>query len=104
MLDGGGIRGYGSLLMLKELMNRIAYYEKHFDELEDKEKGEPGNDERRLAESSFSPLEYPPIVRNGELLPRIPNTLDNDQRYLPCHYFTFIGGTSTGGYVIFNYI
>lgn len=97
--DGGGIRGYGSLLMLSELMSKIAECEKELDRT-DVINGEPVANGRSLSESSFSPCEYPPIEVNGKIVARNPDSLDDDQLYLPCHYFTFIGGTSTGGYVV----
>jgi hypothetical protein len=80
--------------MLRELMNKIATFEKELDV------GAEENGERRLSESSFSPCGYPDLEVNGELVPRQIDTLDFDERYLPCHYFTFAGGTSTGGSVI----
>ncbi|GAM85324.1 hypothetical protein ANO11243_033290 [Dothideomycetidae sp. 11243] len=64
-LDGGGIRGYSSALILKELMHRIL------------------EEERRLEEEEPT----------GEELPASPDDL------LPCHYFDFMYGTSTGGLI-----
>jgi len=43
--------------------------------------------------SSFHPEEYRPCYLN-----KVPDHLTRC-RYLPCHYFDYIGGTSTGGYV-----
>lgn len=96
--DGGGIRGYGSLLMLKDLMIKVAHCEKELDRI-DEENGEHMNTELRLSESSFSPCAYPSIEINGQTRVRDPNTLEEDELYLPCHYFTFAGGTSTGGLI-----
>jgi hypothetical protein len=79
--------------MLRELMKKIAISERELDI--DAE----ANGERQLSESSFSPCEYPDLEVNGELVPCQVDTLEDDQRYLPCHYFTFAGGTSTGGSV-----
>lgn len=84
--------------MLKELMSKIALQERDLDKIDDA-KGVTLQGERRLAESSFSPCEYPPIEINGTVVPRNLHDLEDDQLYLPCHYFTFAGGTSTGGYV-----
>lgn len=64
-LDGGGIRGFSSALILKELMHRV-YLMEH--ELEAKEP-------------------------TGEPLP------DSEDDLLPCHYFDFMYGTSTGGLI-----
>jgi len=80
--------------MLKALMAKIAYFEKDLD------KDVETNGKRKLSESSFSPCEYPPREANGTTIQRAPHKLEDDELYLPCHYFTFIGGTSTGGYVL----
>ena len=77
--------------MLKDLMDKIAQCERDLD------RDVEGSVERRLSESSFSPCEYPPIEVNGTAMQRSITQLDDDQLYLPCHYFTFAGGTSTGG-------
>lgn len=93
-LDGGGVRGLGSLLILQELMNKIGDEEKRLDR----------EDER--AESSFSPClykpRYPKRVFTDSSEDDIPSAteldgLPNSALYLPCHYFTYAAGTSTGG-------
>lgn len=38
-LDGGGIRGYASLLIIEKLMNEVAVWENHFEELEQPDEG-----------------------------------------------------------------
>ena len=63
---------------------------------------------------SFAPLEWPSDVSQVRLnreeeqekrnlkLPHSRESclvLDKHKRYLPCHYFDYIGGSSTGGYV-----
>ncbi|KAF5250911.1 hypothetical protein FANTH_3965 [Fusarium anthophilum] len=78
--DGGGIRGYASLLVLKRIMIQIR-------ELEQKHK------EYRAHHSSFYRWMGVPDDAALEGGPD-PERVD---RYLPCHYFDYIAGTSTGG-------
>ena len=59
---------------------------------------------------SFTPEHYPDVVSQVPLAGDAKTTyhaeysyelklkaIPRSQRYLPCHYFDFIGGTSTGG-------
>ncbi|KZM24237.1 uncharacterized protein EKO05_0005788 [Ascochyta rabiei] len=89
-LDGGGIRGYWTLLLLKRLMEFI-----HREE------------ERQVEEDqddihSFWPEAYP---NNVSQLPRnhdgdsTPEHLPAARAFLLCHYFDFICGSSTGGLI-----
>jgi len=64
-LDGGGIRGYSSLLILKALMREIA--------------AEENRQEARL---------NPDSVKHFD-----------ENELLPCHYFDYLYGTSTGGLI-----
>ncbi|OCL08373.1 FabD/lysophospholipase-like protein [Glonium stellatum] len=80
-LDGGGIRGYSSLLILREIMLLVARKERRVAEAP--------------AESSFHPLPYQPNFNNG----RRPTQEVERCKCLPCHYFDYIGGTSTGGLI-----
>ena len=98
-VDGGGIRGYGSLLILQDLMEKIGELEKQY-----------GG-----AESSFAPCVYKPTKPGSGETNRemkrfstaskssslVATELDeppsNSALFLPCHYFTYAAGTSTGG-------
>jgi hypothetical protein len=77
--DGGGVRGYYSLLLLKYLMQHIQ------EEEQLAEQRKPNNTAHNL--SSFSPCEQPRDCS----VSTIP-----ESRFLPCHYFDYISGTSTG--------
>lgn len=66
--DGGGIRGYSTLLIIERLMREISQWER---KLEEEEGRVPGAPERNF----------------------------DEQELLPCHYFDFMYGTSTGGLI-----
>jgi hypothetical protein len=91
-LDNGGIRGYGSLLILKDLMRRVGEFEKKLNS---------------TTESSFYPGIYKPrcvdlhIDDGSQHISATPTIgLEESSLFLPCHYFTYIGGTGTGGYSV----
>jgi hypothetical protein len=53
--------------------------------------------------SSYAPRPYVPCIDNSEECAlgepvTAATTGDDCYRYIPCHYFDYIGGTSTGGY------
>ncbi|KAF4477200.1 Calcium-independent phospholipase A2-gamma [Fusarium agapanthi] len=78
--DGGGVRGYSSLLVLKRIMIRIRELERNHEEY------------RAYSSESYrwngAPEEN--IVEDNPESDRV-------DRYLPCHYFDYVAGTSTGG-------
>ncbi|KAK3984988.1 acyl transferase/acyl hydrolase/lysophospholipase [Cladorrhinum sp. PSN332] len=92
--DGGGVRGYYSLLHLDKLMECIAEAEHRLHE------AEPELARAQTPEdlSSFSPHPMPEYVNHprgnspGEQPPR-------HASFLPCHYFDYISGTSTGALI-----
>ena len=94
MADGGGIRGYWSLLALEKLMEFIAEAEEKWD---------------AKIYHSFYPQKWPKDVsqipltdeqqsRSDELTSEEDKArlLPCARRYLPCHYFDNICGSSTG--------
>ena len=92
-VDGGGIRGYSALLIIRALMEAIGDIERNYAEKSATSAGP--------AASSYHPI-----------LPTISATIDNaftsrelgddspittTSPWLPCHYFDYMAGTSTGG-------
>lgn len=91
------------MLILKALMDKIGDEEKR----SDREDG--------IAKSSFAPCSYKPVSRTSESTQALnspvgseasdvpsfiasqTDDLPNSSLYLPCHYFTYVAGTSTGG-------
>jgi hypothetical protein len=107
-LDGGGIRGYSSLVILKALMHEIWLWEEKL-EKEDLEQSLWRSSRKDSGTNAMSTREG--RRRAGEDV--APGTLDDDamtsssarrkafveEELLPCHYFDFMYGTSTGGLI-----
>ena len=88
-LDGGGIQGYSTLLVLRALMDEIAKVERA--------------ENSKARSSAYSPFvdcsteeDYDPFPSS-----RIDDKALEEKRsaYRPCHYFDYIGGSSSGGLI-----
>ncbi|KAL9624607.1 MAG: hypothetical protein Q9160_001272 [Pyrenula sp. 1 TL-2023] len=99
-LDGGGVRGYWTLLVLNNLIELIAYIEQNRDENVpvDEEAGHsfypekwPNHVSRKISDEERIRIRDNERVQTEEF-----KALDANRRYLPCHYFDYICGSSTG--------
>ncbi|KAE8449128.1 hypothetical protein EG329_008512 [Mollisiaceae sp. DMI_Dod_QoI] len=100
--DGGGIRGYGSLLIVKELMRRIGLEEKRLEENIDSSFYPSLYKPRGVALEDNRPITASSNAQKVEASPKVDaegRDLGESARFLPCHYFNYIGGTSTGGLI-----
>ena len=81
-LDGGGVRSFSSLLILQELMGAVEEYE------------------RRINPETRSSVDSPLVNRLPDEQPsRSAGYPRSVSGYLPCHYFDYVSGTSTGGLI-----
>ena len=87
IVDGGGVRGLYSLHILQLLMRNIEAIETSFAD---------GTGQESQALSSFSPLDEPQNVSHSQTASR-DGEEGSGRLFLPCHYFDYICGTSTGG-------
>jgi hypothetical protein len=74
-LDGGGVRSYSSLLILKSLMHEVWMWENRL-----------ADEEEDLDDATG------PVVGEKKVVP-------SENELLPCHYFDFFVGTSSGGII-----
>lgn len=113
-LDGGGIRGYSSLLILKELMHEVWLWESRVDDEERSGQGqykssktlEPGEDGEQAAAGAMSPSREDAVnsvvdhMQQDQLTSTVTTKKAiSEEELLPCHYFDFMYGTSTGGII-----
>ncbi|KAL8784521.1 MAG: hypothetical protein Q9195_009007 [Heterodermia aff. obscurata] len=94
-LDGGGIRGYSALLIIRALMEAIGDIERNYAEKSQTSAGP--------AVSSYHPI-LPTVSRtiDTESTSREPGNdspITTTSAWLPCHYFDYMAGTSTGGLI-----
>lgn len=122
-LDGGGIRGYSSLLILQALMHEVWKWEKYYDEeeaetitgvrtdspVEDRQaetgapRGRSGphlEEESETAQENHVPMQAPlqNVTTDQTGTPTL-RSQTAEEDLLPCHYFDFMYGTSTGGLI-----
>lgn len=81
-LDGGGVRGFSTLLILRELMRAVGEHERRMNP--------------EATSSAYSPLVN--CLPNEGPTPS-PGGTRSVPGYLPCHYFDYVSGTSTGGLI-----
>lgn len=95
--DGGGIRGYWSLLALQKLMEYVAAREAELDE-----NGEvlhsfhPHEWPDNVSQIPSSAVEELRAINNAEGRKEQCRAMHTARRFLPCHYFDYICGSSTG--------
>ncbi|KAI9699600.1 MAG: hypothetical protein M1820_007099 [Bogoriella megaspora] len=90
-LDGGGIRGIWTLFAIETLMDYVAD--------EEMKQSKP-------AEHSFDPVPFPKYVSHGPFLSHEDKndheSWMNSRKFLPCHYFDIVCGSSTGAKIFGN--
>ncbi|KAF4946475.1 hypothetical protein FGADI_11113 [Fusarium gaditjirri] len=79
-IDGGGVRALSSLLILKRIMHRIMVLERTH----------PDGPAYLSRDSIWT-------TRDETGVPEAPEESDKLDGFVPCHYFDYVAGTSTGG-------
>lgn len=112
-LDGGGIKGYSSLILLRTLMREIAALEQSLQPPAYSSADPTGNKNYYFTESDEyfygAGTEMPECERAvklregklkvGDLKVDVPGDTLRAGEYLPSHYFDYIAGTSVGGLI-----
>ncbi|KAF2849951.1 FabD/lysophospholipase-like protein, partial [Plenodomus tracheiphilus IPT5] len=96
--DGGGIRGYWTLLVLERLVEYIAVEEESYIGVGTSEANGGSTSAQTPHPHSFYPMPFPENVVHHEGVVKPYEELSPAERFLPCHYFDYICGSSTGGY------
>ena len=89
--DGGGIRGLSTLIILRELMKKIRIAEQHPDLVPASSSGQSPQIGRDQEQQEMKRLRKAFDLKNIKT--------DSERQtddFLPCHYFDYIAGTSTG--------
>ena len=91
--DGGGIRGYSALLIIQALMVAIGKYESEFPTGTDQADGPAISSFHPLSPAASTTTDAESVSSRVSL--EGPKT--DTSEWLPCHYFDYMAGTSTGG-------
>ena len=97
-LDGGGVRGLSTLLILRSLMKMIATIETNRWPVASTSADSPQIEKRRVAEE-FQKLRRKLDRGHGSVEGYGHSEDSLTANFLPCHYFDYIAGTSTGGLI-----
>jgi hypothetical protein len=104
-LDGGGIRGYSSLIILKALMHGIWLWEEKL-EKEDLEQSlrrssrKDSGTNTREGRTRSGGADTPTTLGDEPMaFSATSRKVFEENELLPCHYFDFMYGTSTGGLI-----
>ena len=92
-LDGGGIRGYSALLIIRALMEAIGDIERNYAEESATSAGPAASSYHPILPTVSATTDTESMSRDlGDDSP-----ITNTSPWLPCHYFDYMAGTSTGG-------